>query len=130
MKAVFAALALAAFLSAPAAAQEGAPPLSGDPRAEDPLAEGLDLLGRGAEGVLRGLLDQVQPGIEGLDRDLRRFAQDLAPILRDLSGMIGDLDRYHPPEMLPNGDILLRRNTPGETERVAPGPPVEGEVEI
>jgi len=28
--------------------------------------------------------------------------------------MIGDIDAYHPPEMLPNGDIILRRKTPLE----------------
>jgi hypothetical protein len=28
--------------------------------------------------------------------------------------MIGDLRNYHPPEKLPNGDIIIRRKTPAE----------------
>lgn len=100
------------------------------PEPDDPLAEGLDLLGRGAEGVLRGLVDQIGPQLETLDRELRGFALELGPALRDLSEMIGDIDRYHPPERLPNGDIILRRKTPGEMDPAPLAPPAEGEVDI
>ena len=31
------------------------------------------------------------------------------PWLRDLGAMLGDLSGWHAPEVLPNGDILIRR---------------------
>jgi hypothetical protein len=42
--------------------------------------------------------------------------------LQDLNGMIGDVSAYHAPEILPNGDILIRR-------RVDPAPEVENDPE-
>ena len=38
---------------------------------------------------------------------------------------VGDLSAYHAPEVLPNGDIIIRRKTPQETE-----PLPEGEIEL
>lgn len=102
-----AALALAALLLAPAAtAQEGglAPPPDADPE----VREGLDLLGRGMEMVLEGLMD------------------DMAPALGELSALAGELRAYHPPEVLPNGDIILRRRVPLDV----PEPGVDEEVEL
>ena len=43
-------------------------------------------------------------------------------MLRDLMTLMGEVDNYNAPEMLPNGDIIIRRKTPlentpeGETE--------------
>jgi hypothetical protein len=53
---------------------------------------------------------------------------EMEPALRDLQGALQNLDAYHPPEVLPNGDILIRRKVPLE---VAPGvPEVAGEGEV
>lgn len=62
----------------------------GDPKDED-MGRGMDLLGEGTRMILRGLLSEVQP------------------LLEDLRGKVDDLNAYHPPEVLPNGDILIRR---------------------
>ena len=69
-----------------------AQPVAADDR--DSVGEGLDLMERGAQLLLRELL-------RGLERPLR-----------DLGDQIGDLSGYHAPEILPNGDIILRRRTP------------------
>ncbi|WP_226779441.1 AAA+ family ATPase [Oceaniglobus trochenteri] len=83
-------------LSAPAQTTEPAP--------EGDVGEGVDLLDRGARLLFRGLLDEVEPAM----RDLARELQNL-----NWQGLnIEDLDDYHPPEVLPNGDIILRRKTP------------------
>jgi hypothetical protein len=57
---------------------------------------------------------------------LRDFAERMGPALADILDKMGDLSAYHPPEMLPNGDIILRRKTPQEIEEENP----EGEIEI
>ena len=63
--------------------------------------------------------DEMEPA-------LRDFAERMGPALADLLEKIDDLSAYHPPEMLPNGDIILRRKTPQEMRDA----PVDGEIEI
>ncbi len=58
------------------------------------LKEGMDLLSQGTRLLLQGLLSEVEPA------------------LRELEGAMKDLNAYHPPEVLPNGDIILRRKVP------------------
>jgi hypothetical protein len=90
----------------PAPAQEG----GGD------VTEGLGLIEEGAQRLLRGLLTEIEPAVRDFGAEieprLRGLAQDLGPMLEELSALIGDIDQYHPPERLPNGDILLRRKVP------------------
>ena len=79
------ALILATALAAPAAAQEAEP-------------EGRSLVERGAEMVMRGLLQEMAPAIGDLERTMTI-----------LEGVIGRIEEYEAPEMLPNGDIIIRR---------------------
>lgn len=90
------ALALISALALPAAAQSPAPE-------RQDYGEGLGLIEEGARIILRRLL------------------ADMEPMMRDLAGMIDDLGAYHPPERLPNGDIIIRRKVP-----LVPLPPGEG----
>ncbi len=52
---------------------------------------------------------------EQLDRTLRDFMDDMKPALDDLRSLydtLGDIDdirHYQKPEVLPNGDIIIRR---------------------
>ncbi len=93
------------------------------------MEEGVDLIEEGAKLLLRGLTEQIEPLMDDLATEmepkLRAFAEDFMPMLEEFSEMIGDLDMYHPPEKLPNGDIILRRKTPLEVPV-----PEEGEVEL
>lgn len=99
------ALTLCLGLALPAAAQD-----AGEGGATD-MQEGFSLLEEGTRLLLRGLMSQMEPA------------------LRELQGRLQELDSYHPPEVLPNGDILIRRKTPLEI-----GPDAEmgegGEVEL
>lgn len=81
---------LAALAAAPAAAQE-----AGEGGTSD-MDEGFSLLEEGTRLLLRGLLSEMEPA------------------LRELQGALENLDAYHPPEVLPNGDILIRRKEPLE----------------
>jgi hypothetical protein len=57
---------------------------------------------------------QVQPP-ETLLEQLERLTKPLLPMLRDLGEQIEKLPNYHPPEVLPNGDIIIRRKSDPET---------------
>lgn len=107
------ALALSLGLAAGQAhAQEPAP----EPAPEaNPFDEGLSLMEEGARRFLEGLGDEMRPA-------LRELAGKMGPMLRELSALIDDLDAYHMPERLPNGDIILRRKTPQEPDAPRPGP--------
>ncbi|RBI86819.1 hypothetical protein DRV85_04440 [Rhodosalinus halophilus] len=125
MRAALLAVCLAA---APAAAQESAPETSEE-------EDGLSLMEEGARLFFRGIMSELDPALrelEGLTRELepavRDFAREMGPALRDLLGRVEDWSAYHPPEMLPNGDIIMRRKEPLEeppAETEAPSGPVD-----
>lgn len=81
--------------------------------AEDSSA---DLLERGARMFLEGLLQEMEPALEDLQDlgermtpALRGFLAEMGPALKDLMGEVEDWSAYHPPEILENGDIIIRR---------------------
>ena len=76
---------------------------------ENEFEEGMNLLSEGTRLLLEGLMGQMEPA------------------LRELQGALQELDSYHPPEVLPNGDIIIRRKEPLNT---LPVPDEEGEIEL
>jgi len=118
----------APLLALSAALLVGAPPAVAQEK-----EDGRSLMEEGAQLFWDGLRRELGPALESLrDRAddmepaLRDFADRMGPALADLMEKIDDLSAYHPPEMLPNGDIILRRKTPQEMQDAAP----EGEIEI
>lgn len=111
-------LILALALPAPAIAQE----------------DGPSLMERGARMFFRGLMEEMDPAMRGL-RDLAEeagpamesFLQEMGPALIDLFEQVKDFSAYHPPEILPNGDIILRKKTEPLPE---PAPETEDKGQI
>jgi hypothetical protein len=101
------ALTLCLGLALPAAAQE-----AGTEGGATDMDEGFSLLEEGTRLLLRGLMAEMEPA------------------LRELQGALQNLDAYHPPEVLPNGDILIRRKEPLEGAPTTPEIPGEGEVDL
>jgi len=85
-----------------------------------PTEEGFGLMEEGAKLLLRGLLEEIEPALEGLEG----LALEMGPAMEELRGMIGDFSAYELPEVLPNGDIIIRRKFPLEPE----GDPSETEI--
>ena len=118
------ALPLMAALAAPAAAQE-----EGD--------EAPSLMERGVEMFMEGLRQEMGPALEdlqGMAKEvgpaLGEFLGEMGPALAEVLGEIDDLSNYQMPEMLPNGDIIIRRKTPLDPETdPAPNPDAESEPE-
>lgn len=85
--------------------------------AEDESAsvdEGFSLLREGARILMESMLKEMEPAMRDMQEDFGAVLREMEPALRDLGAMIGDLRNYHPPEKLPNGDIIIRRKTPAE----------------
>lgn len=106
---LFTPLLLAALVALPAAAQDD----------DSPLGQGLDRLlenfRRDLDPLLRDFAEEVEPQLRGL-------VTEMGPLLATLAELIGDIENYHAPEKLPNGDIVIRRKDPSE---MLPGPDVE-----
>jgi hypothetical protein len=67
--------------------------------------KGLSLLEEGAGLLLRGMMSDMEPAMQ----DMAKAFAEAEPMLRELMAMMDDLTNYHAPEVLPNGDILIRR---------------------
>jgi len=117
-------LTLAAMLATPVPAQE----------AEE---DGLSLIERGARMMLEGLADEMAPAMQDLrgmaetmGPKMRDFVTAMGPALADILSRVDDITLYHPPEILPNGDIIIRRKSPdGDADPKSTDPQGE-EIEL
>lgn len=66
---------------------------------------GFSLMEEGAKLFFRGLMSEMEPAIAEMGRALG----ELEPMARQLSDLIDDITAYQMPEVLDNGDILIRR---------------------
>jgi len=119
-------LPLMALLALPAAAQDDG----------DNGGNGGTLMEKGARLFLEGILREMEPtlkDLEGMADEIepafRDFMREMGPALTGILGRIDDLSNYHAPEMLPNGDIIIRRKTPLAPE-TAPETAPQEEIEI
>jgi len=108
---------------APGALAQGyEPPLADEPPPGGLPAPESDTMERGIENFMRNLLDQAEPHLDRLGRDLGDTLGAVAPVLQDIGRLMDDVRNYHAPERLENGDILIRRRTD------APPPPPMGDA--
>jgi len=96
------ALPLVLAMGLPVVAQDSPPP------ADPEIEEGFSLMEEGAKLLLRGLMSEVEPAL----KDMEQALTEMEPALKELLAMIDDIRNYDAPEMLPNGDIIIRRKTP------------------
>ncbi len=74
---------------------------------------------QGAELFLEGLRQEMEPALEDLleladqfGPAMQSFFQEMGPALAELAGEIQDWSTYEAPEILPNGDIIIRKKQP------------------
>ena len=82
--------------------------------------DGLSLMERGAQLFLEGILREMEPALDefdGLGPALRGFAEEMGPAMADILGKVQDWSQYHAPEILDNGDIIIRRKTPEDLRK-------------
>ncbi|MBO9411232.1 MULTISPECIES: hypothetical protein [unclassified Ruegeria] len=99
---------------------------------------GPSLMEQGAELFLEGLRKEMEPAFDELlgladqfGPAMQSFMAEMGPALADLAAEIEDWSTYEVPEILPNGDIIIRKKpeTP-EIEPVQPQDAPEGEIDI
>ena len=103
------------------------PPADGD---------GFSLVEEGARLVLRGLMTEMQPALDEMGKALDEmgpaledFGAEVGPKIQQLIALVDDFKNYDAPVMLPNGDIIIRRNAPLVPPALpVPGP--NGEIEL
>lgn len=100
---------IVALVVLPVALGLGAPVLSQDLDQDQPSGGGLEKWlddfrdGMGdALGGLQGWAETVGPA-------MKSFIDEMGPALSDMMDEVKDWSRYETPEMLPNGDIIIRR---------------------
>ncbi|WP_170478760.1 hypothetical protein [Ruegeria arenilitoris] len=77
---------------------------------------GKSLMERGAEMFLEGLRQEMEPSFDELlgfadqfGPAMQTFIQEMGPALAELAAQVQDWGLYETPEMLPNGDIIIRK---------------------
>ncbi|MDF1718257.1 MAG: hypothetical protein P1U75_16510 [Antarcticimicrobium sp.] len=83
---------------------------------------GPSMMEQGLQLFMEGLRQEMAPAVKDLrgfaeraGPSMRSFFQEMGPALAEMMDEVQDWTRYYPPEMLPNGDILIRRRPePGD----------------
>ena len=91
--------------------------------------DGFSLMEEGARLFMRGIMTEMEPAIDEMRKSLdelgpafAEFAQSVGPAFAALLDKVDDIRHYQAPEILPNGDIIIRRSpdapawTPPEDE--------------
>lgn len=100
-------------------------PLAAQDTTAPPDDEGFSLMEEGAKLLFRGLMQEMEPAIDGMGEAI----QEIEPRMQELLALIDDIRNYEAPQMLENGDILIpRRKTPDTPALPEPGP--NGEIEL
>ncbi|WP_170383282.1 hypothetical protein [Ruegeria atlantica] len=80
---------------------------------------GKSLMEQGAELFFEGLRQEMEPALEDLQGlvsqfgpAMQSFFEEMGPALAEMAGEIEDWSAYEVPEMLPNGDIIIRKKPP------------------
>ncbi|NSY38546.1 hypothetical protein [Leisingera sp. ANG59] len=109
--------ALIALMSAPLSAQEA-----------EEEGTGPSLVERGAELFWEGLRQEMAPALEDLQGMMEEigpsmgaFLAEMGPALADIAEQVEDWSAYELPEILPNGDIIIRKkpkdNAPAKEDK-------------
>ena len=74
---------------------------------------GSSLMERGAELFWKGLREEMAPSLQELmskiGPSMQSFLAEMGPALAEIADKVEDWSRYEAPEILPNGDIIIRR---------------------
>jgi hypothetical protein len=97
--------------------------------------EGPTLMERGAELFFEGLRREMEPTLDEAARlfaeigpSMRSFLTEMGPALADIANQVEDWSVYEMPEILPNGDIIIRRKAP--QPETSPDVQEDGSIEL
>ncbi|MEM8978545.1 MAG: hypothetical protein AAGD04_03620 [Pseudomonadota bacterium] len=90
------------------------------------MQEAFDMFFKGLKQEMDPLKEGLQDFVEGLEPSLREMVEGMGPALGALADRVDDIRNYDVPEILPNGDIIIRRK-PSAPEFQ---PPETGPIDI
>ncbi|GAA6182323.1 hypothetical protein NBRC116594_37610 [Shimia sp. NS0008-38b] len=97
--------------------------LSAGAASAEEAGDGQSLMERGLTLFFEGLQEEMAPTVESLNSlmeeigpGVQGFLEDMGPRLGAVFSKVEDWSQYHAPEMLDNGDIILRKKTPEDIE--------------
>ncbi|MBU2993900.1 hypothetical protein Q4555_11295 [Octadecabacter sp. 1_MG-2023] len=83
---------------------------------EGDFEEGFSLMEEGAKLLFRGFMNEVEPTLDEfsdlageLEPALEMLASEMGPALLEMIQTLDSVRYYDTPEVLPNGDIIIRR---------------------
>ncbi|EBA16518.1 hypothetical protein RSK20926_22374 [Roseobacter sp. SK209-2-6] len=92
---------------------------------------GSNLMERGAEMFWEGLRKEMAPSLKELEGlvatigpSMQAFLQEMGPALAEIAQKVEDWSAYEAPEILPNGDIIIRKK-----QKLKPEPEVSTDPE-
>jgi hypothetical protein len=93
-----------------------APAVAQETGTEGDEERGLSMMEQGAQMFMEGVMGEMEPALDNLSEladqmrpALRDFAREMGPRLSALLDRVDDWNAYEAPDMLPNGDIIIRR---------------------
>jgi hypothetical protein len=99
--------------------------------------KGVSLMEEGAKLFFKGIMQEMEPAMDDLkafadtmEPAMRDFLREMGPALADVLSKVDDLTMYHPPEILPNGDIIMRRKSREPETSPIESAPNNGEIEL
>ena len=118
---------IACLIALPVAAQDTEP--QEPPEDSAPLLPFLEQFGK---DMMREFQEEIAPDLERMMErmgpEMERLMAEMLPRLQELGDTLGGLTMYELPEILPNGDIIIRRkqDAPPLPEDFDPSnPPIE-----
>lgn len=91
------------------------------------MRKGVELFFQGLQTELEPAMSEMQKLVEELTPELRNFAEQMGPALKDMMDQVDDWSMYEAPQILENGDIIIRRVQPQDQ---APIVSPEEEIEL
>lgn len=66
----------------------------------------------GAKLILRQMMSDMKPAMRDMGQALDDMRDELGPAMQELARLMGDMSAYEMPQVMPNGDIIIRRKGP------------------
>jgi len=101
------------------------------------INQGFSLIEEGAKLLFRGIITQMEPAIddfaelaEEMEPALNFFSSEMGPALLRLMQTLDSVRYYSAPEVLPRGDIILRRKPDAPDYTPPPAPDDAGSIDL
>jgi len=118
MKHIVLPLTLAVLMTSPIQAQED--------QGSSLMEQGMELFWEGLRQEMAPTLDELRLLAEELGPSMRGFLAEMGPALAEIANQVEDWSTYEMPEILPNGDIIIRKKpAPDDPEHPTPSGPTD-----